>query len=129
MIIYYCLVVAMMLPLVLALSSIPFRVKQLSSVDITEPRAQADQLIGAGARMVAAQKNAWEALVLFAVSLFLANANQVDPSEITTACLVFITMRVLHAIFYVLGYGVLRFIAFGGAAAAVITIVSTALMS
>lgn len=119
----------MALPLVLALSSIPFRIKQLSTVDIKEPRTQGEQLVGSGGRIVSAQKNAWEALVLFAVSLFLANANQVDPSDIATACLVFIAMRVLHAVFYVLGYGVLRFITFGGAAGAIVTIVSTALLS
>lgn len=127
MTVYYCLAIAMLLPLVLALSSIPFRMKQLASVDINEPRAQAEHLTGAGRRMVAAQKNAWEALILFTVSLFLAEANQVMPIDIALASVIFIIMRILHALFYVLGYGVLRFIAFAGSIGAIITIIAEAI--
>ena len=129
MIVYYCLAIAMLIPIILALSSIPFRVKQLSAVNLNEPRAQAEQLAGAGARLVAAQKNAWEGLILFAVSIFIADANGVNPDELATAGLVFITARIGHAIFYVAGLGVLRFITFIIAIGAVGSIVSLGLLA
>ena len=108
---YYCLALVMLMPLILAMSSIPFRMKQLSKVDIQNPRAQATRLQGAGERVVHAQKNAWEATILFAVTLFLASENQV-LSEVGTACLIFLGARIAHALAYVGGLGNCRFVAF-----------------
>lgn len=127
MIMYYCLAFAMLMPIILALSSIPFRVKQFSAPNLNEPRAQAEKLSGAGARIVAAQKNAWEALILFTVSLFIANANNIAGEEIALACIIFIAARIIHAITYVLGWGVPRFFAFMIAVGAVISIVIKAI--
>ena len=127
MIIYYCLAIAMILPIILAFSSIPFRVKQLSSVNVVEPRAQAEMLTDAGARIVAAQKNAWEALLLFAVSLFIAFVNNVPANDIAVAAMIFIAARILHPIFYVLGLGILRMMSFATAFAAVLWIIHRAL--
>ena len=124
MIMYYCLAIAMLLPIVLALGSIPFRVKQFSAPNLNEPRAQAENLSGAGGRIVAAQKNAWEALLLFTVSLFIANANNIQGEEIAIACMLFIFARICHAFTYVMGWGVPRFLAFMGAVSCVIWIVS-----
>ena len=125
--IYTYLAIAMFLPIILAVSSIPFRVKQLSKVNINEPRFQAEQLTGAGGRLVAAQKNAWEALILFTVTLFIAYANQVEPAEISLACLVFILARISHAVFYVAGIGHGRFTAFIVALGAITSILWTSL--
>ena len=127
MIMYYCLAIAMLLPITLALGSLPFRFKQFSTPDLNEPRAQAEQLSGAGARMVAAQKNAWEALILFTVSLFIAYANNIGGEQISLACIIFIIARICHAFLYVIGWGVLRFLSFMVAAAAVMSIVYTAI--
>ncbi len=124
---YYCLAIAMLLPITLALGAIPFRFKQFSAPNLNEPRAQAEQLSGAGARMVAAQKNAWEALILFTVSLFIANANNIESEQIALACIIFIIARVSHAFLYVIGWGKLRFLAFLVAAGSVISIVKTAI--
>lgn len=112
MFMYYCLIITMLLPLILALSSIPFRLKELSFVDLNEPRAQGNLLTGAGGRIVAAQKNAWEALILFSVTIFIAFAHQVNADDIETACTVFILARICHAVLYVGNYGLLRFISF-----------------
>lgn len=127
MIMYYSLAFVMFIPIVLALSSIPFRIKQFPKPNLDEPRAQAEQLSGAGGRLVAAQKNAWEALVLFAVTLFIAYANNVEGEQINLACIIFIIARIGHALFYVLGLGKLRFLAFLIAVGALISILEKAL--
>lgn len=127
MIIYYCLTIVLVLPIILALSSIPFRIKQFSNVDLNNPRGQAALMTGVGARIVDAQKNAWEALIFFAVALFIATSNGVQPAEISTACMIFVAMRLLHVIFYLANIGPLRFLAFLGGFLAAMSIVRTAI--
>lgn len=123
MIMYYCLAIAMLLPIILALSSIPLRFKQFAEPDINEPRAQAEEFTGAGRRLVAAQKNAWEALALFTASLFIAYANNVESAQIAMTCMVFIAARISHAILYVANWGKLRFVSFLVAFGAIANIV------
>lgn len=112
MIIYYCLTVVLLMPIILALGSIPFRIHQFSMVDLERPREQASQLTGAGARIVHAQNNAWEALIIFTVALFIASQNATLSDAIVPACIVFVVARVCHAFFYLMGKGVLRFLSF-----------------
>lgn len=127
MIIYYCLTFILLLPIILALGSIPFRVQQFSRPDLNNPRAQAALLTGVGERIVHAQKNAWEALIVFTVVLFIAYANNVDAQAITTACLVYVVARVLHPVFYLANMGLLRFGTFMVGFLAAMSIVYTAL--
>ncbi|MCB1689554.1 MAG: MAPEG family protein [Halioglobus sp.] len=127
MIIYYCLTIVLVLPIILALGSIPFRIKQLSRMDLNNPRGQATLLTGAGSRIIDAQKNAWEALIFFTVVLFIAVSNNVQPEQISTACLVFVGMRLLHAVFYLADLAPLRFLAFAGGFIAAMSIVRTAI--
>lgn len=127
MIIYYCLTLILLLPIILAVSSVPFRVQQFARPDLNNPRAQAELLTGVGERVVHAQKNAWEALVVFAVVLFIAYANNVDPQDIATACLVYVAARLLHAVFYLANLGILRFGAFMVGFVAAMSIVYKAL--
>ena len=81
MLVYQCLAIILLIPIVLALGSIPFRIHQFSFVDIQNPRPQAARLRGAGARIVNAQKNAWEALVMFTVAIFIARSADVPLTE------------------------------------------------
>jgi len=127
MVMYYCLAIAMFIPIVLSLGTAPFRIKQFSTPNFNEPRAQADQLSGAGGRMVAAQKNAWEALLLFTVTLFIAYANNTDAEQIALACIIFIIARISHAVLYVLGWGIMRFLSFLVAVSALISIIAQAI--
>lgn len=127
MIVYYCLTIIMILPIVLALSSIPFRLKQFSMVDINNPRPQAAKLKDAGERIVNAQKNAWEALAIFLTAIFIATSNNVPTEAIATACMVFVVARILHAFFYIIGNGILRFIAFFIGFASALFIISKAI--
>jgi len=127
MIIYYCLTIVLMLPILLAMGSIPFRIKQFSAPDFINPRAQAAMLEGAGGRIIDAQKNAWEALVIFSVVLFIATSNGVQSEAIATACVLFVSARVLHAFFYITGMGVLRFLSFLAAFGAALWIVAVSI--
>jgi uncharacterized MAPEG superfamily protein len=81
---FWCLLVAIFIPYILAGSTVYFKNKQFGEVDMNNPREQAVRLTGQGARANAAQANAWEALAVFA-----------------TAALVFIVARILHPVFYI----------------------------
>jgi len=108
----YCLAFVAFIPVVLALGSIPFRVAQFSSPDIRQPREQAAKLTGAGARIVHAQKNGWEALVLFTVTLFIAFQSGANPAAIALPSLLYAVIRMIYCVFYLLDYGVMRFVSF-----------------
>ena len=126
MYIYYCLFIVMLMPILLALGAIPFRLKQFAHPDINAPREQAEQLTGVGARIVSAQKNAWEGLILFSVSLFIAVENNVAVDDISLACTIYVIARILHAGFYLANLGILRFISFLVAFVCIVTIALTA---
>ena len=67
-----CLLIAVLLPYVLAFIGSYHKGKQFGKVDNNNPRVQSAQLTGVGARAVAAQQNAWEALAVFTASLAAA---------------------------------------------------------
>lgn len=108
-----CLMAGVFLPLIWAGVSVPFRNKQLGSVNLDSPREQATKLVDAGARVVGAQMNAWEALGIFTVANFAAFATNVDPSGYwPIACMVWVAARIGHGVFYVAGQSVLRVLSF-----------------
>jgi uncharacterized MAPEG superfamily protein len=63
------LLILCILPLSCAWIAGYHRQKQLGSIDNKEPRIQALQLTGAGARAMAAQANSWEALAVFSAAI------------------------------------------------------------
>jgi uncharacterized MAPEG superfamily protein len=95
-----CLLVAVLLPYVLAGIGGYHKGKQFGKVDNNNPRAQAAQLTGAGARAVAAQQNAWEALAVFTASLAAAFFAGVAPESIALPALLFVAARIAHAACY-----------------------------
>ena len=108
-----CLLIGMILPYVWAASSLPFRSRQFGRPDINEPRTQAEQLTGAGARAVAAQANAWEALIIFLAANVAAFIAAVDPAgQWSLAVMIWAAARVGHGIFYIMGIAALRVLAF-----------------
>ena len=107
-----CLTIATFLPIVLAFISLRYRIAQFGKPDINTPRAQASQLEGAGHRIVAAQQNAWEALIMYGAALLTTQLTGLDLAAIATASLVFIVARIAHGIFYVAGMAPLRFVSF-----------------
>jgi uncharacterized MAPEG superfamily protein len=104
----WCLVATAFLPYALSILGGYFRQRQFGRVDNKNPRAQEAALEGVGARVQAAQENAWEALPFFAVAVFVAHLAGADPGPSATASLLFLATRVLHPVFYVADLDLLR---------------------
>ncbi len=98
---FWCLLVALLLPIALAMAGGYFRMRQFGSMDNKHPRQQAAQLEGAGARAYAAQGNAWEALAMFTAAVAVAHMAGADPGSSATAALLFVAARIAHPILYI----------------------------
>jgi uncharacterized MAPEG superfamily protein len=109
---FWCVLVAIFLPYVLAGIGGYHKARQFGSIDNRQPRAQAAQLVGAGARAWAAQQNAWEALPVFGLSVVVAHLAGADPGSSTLASALFVCARILHAGFYLADLAPLRSLAF-----------------
>ncbi|WP_041230508.1 MAPEG family protein [Cycloclasticus sp. P1] len=89
-----------------------YRVSQKGTYDLVNPRAQALQLVGAGARSQYLQANCWEALILFSVAIlavFLAGANIETVGMLSVA---FVVIRCVYFFAYLANMAMLRFTAF-----------------
>ena len=109
---FWCLLIAAFLPIVLAGIGGYFKSQQFDTLDNNNPRVQSAQLVGAGARAVAAQQNAWEALAIFTAAVAIAHMAGVDPATSATPAMLFIASRVLHGGFYIADLAPLRSVSF-----------------
>ena len=75
-----CLLIVAILPYVFTGAGAYLRIKQFGSLDDQQPRVQALELRGTGARAYAAQHNAWEALAFFASAVVVTHLVGVDPA-------------------------------------------------
>jgi uncharacterized MAPEG superfamily protein len=88
------------MPYVLSGVGVAHKRRQFGTVDNNNPRAQSAQLTGAGARALAAQQNAWEALAVFTASLAAAFFAEVEPEALAVPALIFVGARIAHAACY-----------------------------
>lgn len=95
-----CLLIAVLMPYVLSGIAGYHKTRQFGKLDNNNPRAQAAQLTGTGARAMAAQQNAWEALAVFTASLAAAFFAGVEAASLTAPALLFVAARVAHAACY-----------------------------
>ena len=109
---FWCLLIIIVLPYVLAGMGGYFRVQQFGTLDNQQPRTQAASLEGIGARVYAAQQNAWEALPVFATSVFVAHLAGADAQKSAIAAMLFVIARILHAGFYLANLDKLRTLIF-----------------
>lgn len=108
-----CLLIGMLLPYIWAGVSVPFRSRQFGKVELNEPRVQGDLLVGAGARVVGAQVNAWEALILFTAANVGAMLGGLDPAgHWALAGMIWAAARVGHGVFYLMDIALLRILSF-----------------
>jgi uncharacterized MAPEG superfamily protein len=105
---FTCLFVAICLPYVLTGVTTYFKRRQFGAIDNHQPRVQAAALAGAGARAYAAQQNAWEALLVFGLSVMVAHLAGADPRASAQASLLFVAARAGHAVCYVTDRAALR---------------------
>jgi len=110
---FWCVLVGCVLPYLLAGASGYFKSQQFGSVDNHEPRTQSAKLVGAGARAVAAQANAWEALTVFAPAVIVNHlASDGGTPMAATLSLVWVGARVAHAVCYLADLDKLRSLVF-----------------
>ncbi len=107
-IVMICLVIAVLIPNMLAFGSIRYRLAQFGGIDTKMPRDQASKLTGPGQRIVAAQANAWEALLVYLATLILVFAAEVPIALVAKGSIVFVSARVLHSFFYLANFALLR---------------------
>jgi uncharacterized MAPEG superfamily protein len=100
------------LPYIMALISGYYRQKQLGKYDNKKPREQYAQLQGPGARAVAAQQNAWEALIIYSAALLAVAASRVEITYLAEAALIVLVARLLHGVFYLANLDKFRSLAF-----------------
>lgn len=108
----WCLIVVVFLPVPLALLGGYYKARQFGKVDNKHPREQAARLEGTGARVWAAQQNAWEATAVFGTVVIVAHLAGADPAKSATAAVVFVGARLLHAVFYIANLDLLRSLSF-----------------
>ena len=95
-----CLLITVLLPYVLSGVAASHKRRQFGAIDNNNPREQSAALKGVGARAVAAQQNAWEALAVFTASLGAGFFAGVEPARLVIPALVFVAARIAHAACY-----------------------------
>ena len=105
---FICLLIAALIPSLLAYSGGYFKFKQFGSLDNRHPREQAAKLEGIGSRAVAAQSNAWEALAVFTAGVMVNHARGGDPETSALLAELFVVARFAHAGFYLADINVAR---------------------
>lgn len=98
---FWCILAVLLMPIGLAFLGGYHRGKAFGNADNKNPRAQAGNLEGVGARVYAAQANAWEAALLFTAAVLTSHLAGLSAEAATPWALAFVAFRVLHAIFYI----------------------------
>lgn len=110
----WCLVIVAFLPIPLAVFGAVQRQKQFGVADNKQYRtSQIPKLEGLGARCYGAQANAWEAVAMFTVAVMVNHLAGGEPEKSSIAAMVFVAVRVLHAVFYLADLDKLRSAIFG----------------
>ncbi len=106
------LFIVALLPMVLACVGGYLRSKQPEGFDNQHPRQQQAKLTGMAARVVAAQQNAWEALIFYTAACVLAYVSGVYLDTLAYPATLFLLSRLLHPVFYALSMDKLRSLVF-----------------
>lgn len=109
---FWCLFIAAVLPYVLTSTAGYFRVRQFGTLDNKHPRVQKMQLEGVGARVVAAEQNAFEILPVFAAAVLVSHLAGADAARAAQLSEAFILTRILHPILYAANQDMLRSVVF-----------------
>lgn len=105
---YWCVMAVIVLPYLLATYGLYYRQKTFGRVDNDNPRMQAAGLEGAGARIYAAQQNAWENAILFIGTVMVNQLAGGDPQQAALPATIFVGLRLCHPISYIAGWSNVR---------------------
>lgn len=108
----WCLLLVALIPYILAMLGGVCRRRQLGTFDNHYPRAQYAEITGLGARLWAAQQNAWEALILFTAAVAAALLAGVQGAVAEGAAMLFVLARLLHALCYIADWATARSLIF-----------------
>lgn len=117
---FWCLLIVLIIPYLLAGVAGYFKTTQLGTLDNNNPRQQSAALTGAGARAFAAQQNAWEAMAVFTAAVLVAHFAGADAQMSANLAMAFVAFRLLHAVAYIADWATLRSLLFVGALASAI---------
>ncbi len=111
---FWCLAIVYLFPILLTWVAGYYRKQAFGTIDNNAPRSQYAQLEGTGARVIAAQANAWEAAAMFTAAVMIAHFAGVGTgSAAANAAMLFVAARVAHALLYIMeNKGTLRSLAF-----------------
>ncbi|WP_251978453.1 MAPEG family protein [Salinicola avicenniae] len=123
----WCLLITALLPFWLAFWGSHVRRRELGHMDNHHPRQQYAQMTGMGARLWAAQQNAWEALALFTAAVVAVQTTG-GGWLADVASVVFVLARIAHALCYAFDRATLRSSVFIVAFLAVLCLFFTALV-
>ncbi|MBR9885173.1 MAG: MAPEG family protein [Oceanospirillales bacterium] len=101
-------------PILMAGLSLVFRQRQFGRIDNHHPRSQQSELIGTGARVVAAQKNCWETLIIYTLVVFIAESSGVDLHNLDIPALLFLGFRLVYILCYLMDLATARSVAYAG---------------
>lgn len=116
----WCLTIATFLPFAWVFTCHALRQRQFGNIDNNHPRLQQAQLTGTGARALAAQQNAWEALAMFTPAVLVAHVNGATAGQASMAAMLFIAARVVHGLLYLADLSTLRSLSWMVGAGAII---------
>ncbi len=105
---YWCVLVAGILPLAIVVFA-----KAGGDGDNHHPRDSVDRLPPARRRAYAAHLNAYENFPFFAAAVIIAKTQGADGSALDTMAVIYIALRILHAVLYVADRSTLRSTVFG----------------
>ncbi|WP_157956787.1 MAPEG family protein [Salinicola halimionae] len=123
----WCLLITALLPFWLAFWSSSARRREFGHLDNHHPRQQYAQMEGKGARLWAAQGNAWEALALFTAGIVAVQTTG-GGWLADLACIVFVLARIGHGCCYAMDLATLRSALFGVSFLAVLCLFATAFL-
>jgi len=110
---FWCLLVTVLIPYVLAGFGAAQRQSQLGEIDNKNWRVnQLPRLTGIGARVYSAQANAWEAVGMFTAAVAVAHLAGADARLSAMAAVTFVGARMLHAVLYLADLDKLRTLTF-----------------
>lgn len=109
---FWSLLVILVIPYLLYFYTMRCRAQQLGEIENHYPRIQYTLLDGIGARACGAQKNAWEAAIMFTAAVMVAHLGGADPRLSSILAVTFVALRILHAVFYLADKPALRTLVF-----------------